>query len=50
MCDIDKKTRRKRYRKLREAGHTSAFAQRAKDFSNNHVLYHITHQPISYLN
>lgn len=44
MCDIEKEERVKRYMKLREAGHTPAWARRVRDFSDNHMMFHIEHE------
>lgn len=41
MCDLEKEERKKRYIALREAGHTSAWSRRARDFSDNHFRFHL---------
>ena len=42
MCDIDKKTRKENYKKLRDAGLSYSFSKRARDFNPTRIKYWIT--------
>jgi len=43
MCDIDAKTRRCKYAKLRKAGWNRNWSMKIRDYSENHYNYHLNH-------